>query len=537
MTRRAAKAILIVIGLAVATILVHARSEAQPVQTEICLTNGQKIGVERFEIRDGKFLLYITGSLAPMEFAASTIKGVNIPCQATTAPQLATSPQGATAGQSRFGIHGSNTIGEQLMPLLVETYELSKSAIKPKVALGLPEEQSISLNSGVVIDLKAHGSGTAMKSLLEGNAVIGMSSRRANDDEAKAIQSKFNLNIRGSGNEHVLALDGLAVIVNPANPIRQLTLFQIAQVFAGQIANWSGVGGVDAPIRVHRRDEKSGTFDTFNSVVLSPQKLKMSPAALAHESSEVLSDEVSRDVHAIGFIGLPYINRSRALSVGETCGISSHPTKFAIKSEIYPLSRRLFLYSLGRPGLPTAAELLDFALSDAAQQKIQEVGFVDQLVDFQDTAEQQNWTQAFTTAPGQFLPAGTQVPVDQAGVFASASSRTQRSSITLRFERSSADLDTRAQQDVARLVRYLRSPAASGRQIWLAGFADAEGSWANNLSLAARRATAAAQALQKAGIQVPGNHILSFSYMAPVACNDTDAGRAKNRRVEIWFSS
>ena len=83
-----------------------------------------------------------------------------------------------------------------------------------------------------------------------------------------------------------MALDGLAIVVDPAIPIRQLSLDQIASIFSGQITNWNQAGGKDAPVVVHRRDDKSGTYDTFNSLVLAPRKVKMAAQAKQGDSKD-----------------------------------------------------------------------------------------------------------------------------------------------------------------------------------------------------------------------------------------------------------
>jgi phosphate transport system substrate-binding protein len=123
-------------------------------KTVFCLSNGTQIAAERFETKDGKFYLYIRGSTVPLVYPASQITGVNTACNAV-APVL------------RFGIHGSNTIGERLMPMLIEAYGKKHLNTPPVFKPGKPEEQEITLREGsirkAVIDFRAHGSGTAAK--------------------------------------------------------------------------------------------------------------------------------------------------------------------------------------------------------------------------------------------------------------------------------------------------------------------------------------------------------------------------------------
>jgi phosphate transport system substrate-binding protein len=512
-----------------------------------CMRDGKQIKADRFESRDGKFLLFVAGSVAPLEYPASQIASIGLSCPApgvssapTAALTSAAVPPAQATNEREFGVHGSNTIGERLMPMLIEAFAEKRLSSKPVIKLGAAEEQEMTLTPAggqpATIQLHAHGSGTSAKSLMAGAAQIGMSSRRATEPEVKAVEAASTINLHGSGNEHVLALDGLAVIVSPANPVRQLSLDQIAQIFSGQVTNWSQVGGQNAPIAVHRRDDKSGTYDTFNSLVLTPRKVKPSPAAKAHESSEILSEEVFRDPNAIGFIGLPYVNRSAALQISDVCGLTSRPTQFMVKTETYPLARRLYLYTLGQPKHPMAKDILQFALSSEAQATVREAGFVDQSFELQSEAEQKLWQDSLNANPSGFLPAGKEIPKAAKANFTKALSVSRRTTLVLRFERGSAALDARARQDVERFANFLASPKAREIRFWLVGFADSEGDWLANEKLSAQRAASVAAALRIAGATVPNDRTLAFSYQAPVACNETATGAMHNRRVEIWLT-
>jgi phosphate transport system substrate-binding protein len=512
---------------------------AQNQTTLFCLADGTQINAERFETREGKFLLYVPGSSQPLEYPSSSVKGINVKCDPPAGAPAPAQQAAATGGQ--FGIHGSNTIGERLMPMLIEAYATKKLGAKPTSKLGKSEEQEITLKSAsgtvAVIDLQAHGSGTSAKDLIDGKSIIGMSSRRINPEETAAVTTRFNTNPQLPANEHVLALDGLAVIVNAANPVKQLSLDQIGRIFAGQITNWSDVGGANRGISVFRRDDKSGTTDTFKSLVMSLNKLSFSAGVSAFESSETVSSSVASDADAIGFIGLPYINKNHPLGITSACGISSSPSRFTVKTETYPLARRLFLYTIGVPDDPTARDLLQFALSDEAQATVQEAEFVEQTIEFQDDMDQRQSTQDIVNNPNQGLLPDKDVPREALRGFEALLGAVRRTSLMFRFEQGSADLDTRAQQDVTRLARYLSSPAVAGKKFFIAGFADSKGSWSANRTLAFRRAIQVAKEVERVGgIHVPQDSVLSLSYLAPVACSDSDAGLGKNRRVEIWIA-
>ena len=419
------------------------------------------------------------------------------------------------------------------MPMLIEAYSKQKLGGAPNAKILRAEEQEIALPSAngspVTIELHAHGSGTAAKSLADGKAVIGMASRPLNAEEVKLIEDTHYVDARASGHEHVLALDGLAIIVNPSNPVRELTLEQIASIFSGQISNWKDVGGLDQPILILRRDDKSGTYDTFKNLVLAPTKQEISRNARLFESSEALSEQVLRDQNAIGFIALAYVNKNVPVAIASSCGISNWPSKFSVKMEEYPLSRRLFLYSVGDLEDPVARDLLHFMLSDEAQPVIQEADFVEQAISFQDGDEQSKWVESHT-ADSLAKSAPSEIVDD----FRRLALATRRSSAALRFREGSAALDNKALQDVARLARYVQGNVSAEKQVYFVGFADSNGTWNRNRELAFQRAAHVARELEKLGLRVSKDAVKSYSVLAPAACNDTPAGAAKNRRVEVW---
>jgi phosphate transport system substrate-binding protein len=294
------------------------------------------------------------------------------------------------------------------------------------------------------------------------------------------------------------------------------------------------VSGPDASIVVHARDDKSGTFDTFVSLVLSTTGKPLTADAKRYESSDMLSATVTADRGAIGFLGLPYVNKNHALVIQSGCGLSSAPTRYSIKTEEYPLARRLYLYTLGVPAEPIAHELLDFALSEPAQATITDAGFVEQSIEIEDAAEQAHYVEGLIARPATGI--GKSVPAEAPGNFARLLGQLRRTSVVFRFEKSGTDLDTLALQDITRLATFLRAGEHTGKRFVVAGFADGNGSWQANLALSAERAQRVAAELRRQGINLPDADIVSFSFFAPVACNDREAGRAKNRRVEIWVT-
>jgi len=476
----------------------------------------------------------VTGPLARFQDGTFAIRGVHGELSLPAANFTCVSP--ACPGSTGFGIHGSNTIGAELMPRLIEAYA-RWHGVRISVANGAPDETRFKLigtdgRTAADIDLKAHGSGTATPGLVSGEALIGMASRPLNAAELAQLEDHGVPDMRRPGSEHVVALDGIIVIVSPANPVSQLSLQQVQGIFAGAISDWSQVGGAPGRINVYARDSRSGTFDTFKTLVLDPGKRDIAPDARRFESSPELSDLVAKDPRGIGFIGFAYGRSAKALALTNDCGMVFFPDVFGVKTEEYPLSRRLFLYtpSLGSfAPQSVAAGFIEYALSLKAQPVIRDAGFIDQAL---DQSNVQSTRVASSRPPAAPDPAPAALMRDIAG--------TSRVSTTLRFRANSTILDNKALNDVdvlAQFLRFLRE-SKSRRRLVLAGFSDTEGSAAKNVALSLERAGVVRQALVR---KDPHNadviDIRGYGPTLPVACNDTEAGRDKNRRVEVWLTS
>jgi phosphate transport system substrate-binding protein len=481
--------------------------------------------------RDGTF--EITGELVSTDgrtiAIASPTAGLIVvetrrfTCQGAACPTL--------DNDDNFSIQGSNTIGAALMPALVEAYAATQSMRLEKRVGASAEEVGLDLMSGTgakvgTIDLRSHGSGTAFPALAKGSAEIGASSRPIKPEEETTI-TDAGLAI----NAHVLALDGILVLVSPDNPVSELTLDQIAGIFSGQITDWSQVGAPAGPITIYARDEKSGTTDTFNSLVLAPRNFKFAPSARREESSTELSDEVAQDPRAIGFVGFAYLRNAKALSIRSACGISSAPTQFNVKTEEYPLSRRLFLYTTSRAASPRAKALLDYTLSDAAQPTILSSGFIDQDFDYLHFRDQPyRIAFAFSEQTDEFN-------LDSLKQLVTLIGEARRMSATYRFEKNDVQLDLKARQDAGRLARYLEKPEMRGKDVLLIGFADSSGPFEANLAVSLARAETVRNAVLAAGgTKIDPRRVIAKASgeTLPVDCNTTPEGRAKNRRVEVW---
>lgn len=409
-------------------------------------------------------------------------------------------------------IHGSNTIGANLAPELVLSWLSSKGYKIVANKITAKEERKITAikkNNKLFIEIQAHGSSTSFKDFAAGKTDVGMSSRQIKIKEVKKLSSLGTLNNKNS--EYVIALDGLPIIVHKNNPLVKLTKDTVREIFSGQITNWSQLGLANGHINVYARDNNSGTYDTFKSLVLG-KKTPLVKGAKRFESNTILSDEVSKDPNGIGFVGLAYIRDSKVLAISDTETRALIPESFSVATEDYVLSRRLFMYIPEINPHPLAQEFVKFATSSAADNIVTDVGFVSQEINGYRVKMPNN-------APEEYRQFAM-------GAF--------RMSLNIRFKSGSIKLDNKAVRDVERLVEYFKLPENKHRKVLLFGFADKNEviPFSSN-SFSVSRADAVADYLAK-------NHIhpirvRGYGHQLPVANNVTELGRYTNRRVEIWM--
>jgi len=241
-------------------------------------------------------------------------------------------------------IMGSDTLGAKMVPQLKEAY----------VAAGNKTD----------FEIAAEGSSQAFTNLLAGTANIGMSSRDAKEEEKNKFTAKGQ-----TLTEHVAGWDMIAVVVNDKNGVRDLTLKQIEGIFTGDIKDWSEVGGAAGKISVYTRNTASGTYKTFQKLGMAKRDYGSETKKMA--GNEQIATEVAANVNGIGYVGLAYAGKD-GLRAAKVEGVSAKPKN---KAE-YPLSRKLFYYTIGEP-TGEAKNFLDWAIqSDDAKAIIEKVGFI-----------------------------------------------------------------------------------------------------------------------------------------------------------------
>ena len=435
-----------------------------------------------------------------------------------------------------FTIAGSSTIGLQLMPALIESFAFDRGGeLEVEVISAEQVKYTIFNADGEVystITLALGNSDDAFAALESGAAFIGLSSRRASEGERNRFLRNGKGDLTSAEQERILALDGLAIAVHPRNPIQTLSLDQISDIFAGNIRNWREVGGLNTPINVYRREVDAGATRVFTSLVMDPTRRSLARTAIIEGDNAAVANAVASDENGIGLTNVVDQGNAAALSLRSVCDQIASPTDFSIKTEEYPMSRRMFVYTTSAALPEKARELIEYMNSDNAQAVIENTGFMSQ-----------NVTNISLDDQGRRLAHALMTERDRTALellqeMVAGLLDAERISLTFRFKSGSVDPDNRAIVDIERLATMVRNGDFDGKRLMIIGFADSIGAINENQRLSQARAESIRDVLVEAvGTENLGSvQFTPFGYgkLSPIGCNETEDGRDTNRRVEIW---
>ena len=477
---------------------------------------------ELTEITDNAFT--ITSALGPVTIRRDTVSCAGTGC-----------PDGSGATTEEVRIVGDRALGIGLLPILLGQYAGQKGG-KTTMLETLDGAFLVELSGGEFADRSAikivPGVSTdGISALLDGSAEMALSDRRALTREVRAARNLDLGDLHSKALEQIIALDGLVFLTHPSNSVRSITLADAVLIFSGLITNWSDIGGPDKPITVYTSTPDLGSADVLDTLVMRPKNLKVTPSAVLLGSDRVVADAVAKDPTAFGYARIGNEAPARAMSIRGTCGIQTVPTAFTVKTEEYPLTRKLYLYRTQKPLSDIGQGFSDFLLSDQAQVDVAEAGFIDQAI---ITASPDQQTLRLASAMLIGTDAALQAELRK---MVDALANAQQLSATFRYETGTDSLNARALIDLDRLGALLSSPAYAGKEALFLGFTDTVGDDDLNRELSQERAEQVISALLQIYPKLIDNVRLTavgHGEVMSLACNDTDAGRAINRRVEVW---
>jgi phosphate transport system substrate-binding protein len=229
-------------------------------------------------------------------------------------------------------------------------------------------ENYMKKNAGKKIQVTGGGSGTGISALINGTTDIANSSRPIKSDEVAKVRDRFNV----LPAETAVAKDGVALYVNEANGVTQLTVDQLKSIYQGDVTNWKAVGGADAPIVLYSRENSSGTYVFFKDNVLKGEDYAASAQTLPGTAAVV--NAVSKEKNGIGYGGAAYAKGVKEVKVVGKDGQGYLPSAENVKSGKYPLSRPLFVYTRGK-ATGEAKDFIDYCLSAEGQAIVTQVGY------------------------------------------------------------------------------------------------------------------------------------------------------------------
>lgn len=432
---------------------------------------------------------------------------------------LCSIPSAAAQQAERLRVHGSNSVGAQLMPALVESWLRSigyRQIQRRRVDAATLEISALRDDAPLVVEIGSAGSAAGFADLVRGDAELAMLARAP---DARERDTAWQLGDLSSPDQNfVVALDGARVLVAADNPLASLSVAQLRDILSGRLTRWSQLGGAELPIEVQRNAERSGLGDFLRERLPLPATMQ-AVSQRVHPSLADAAQAVVGHPAALAIVGLttPVPPGTRALAIADG-GVAVAPTPASIRGEDYPLVQRYSVYG-GQMMSALGRSLALYVVGPQAQQVVRRIGPIPMQIAADPTRQAQ---------------AGTDTR--QADAYLQAAAGAQRLTTTLRFSLQSLNsmFEARSAQDLDRLIAFMHQPAMRGRALGVIGFATPD--TANRLypTIASNdRADVVAAYLSQRGIVVKRARGLGAA--RPLVGGEDGAAKARNERVEIWL--
>ena len=327
----------------------------------------------------------LTGRLVSHDQAQYVIEG-RLGTIAVPADQVICEGEGCPAPtdiSTRMRIVGAPDMLRAALPEFLDAYSLAVDTdiLRDETEDGRPIYRLMSFEGETVVEavLDPADAAATFDALASGEAALGLVGRRISPAEAAGMGSEDIAAFEELGLERIIGYDGIVAVVGSEVPVRTLSLQQLAQIYSGQITNWSALGGPDMPISTFTREPGSGVRALLDELVMFPAGAAVGENVITVDSDRGVVRAVETFRNGIGMTSVTELNGLRAVAIPDVCGRAIMPSAASVKTGIYPLSKPVYLY--GAPSeLPVHARgLMDFAVTSVGQQVLRATGYVDML--------------------------------------------------------------------------------------------------------------------------------------------------------------
>lgn len=464
---------------------------------------------------DGEYLRLET------EFGQLTLDARGLTCEGPGCPLL-------SSGVIEARIEGAAVIADTLLPPVLDAFAATQGLTLERRPEG----------DAVLYDLSDPGAGGPVMRLR-----VRASSGDAGLMALVTGEADLALSLMPMAGEdlwlHVLALDAFVPAVSALAPAGRIDMAGMLAMLDGAPAAWPGRDADAGPVQLHMPHPALGEQHALIARLVTLGVVEMATPAALHPTTRAQAAAIARDPRAFGILLRSQIGDQplRSLALSESCGLQLRADPFSLKAGDYPLVQPLYAIQM-RTRLPLRLrQLLDFFGEPAAAAAIRAAGFVEtgpDSVPAVDLGER---------LIGSLLdPASQSDPAFAAELrrLAALMQQTRRLSVAIRFEPGTAEPDATSRVLIRQLGRAIESGGFDGQEIVLVGFTDTIGNPDANRRLSRQRAEAVRRDLiEAAPLRDPGSVALradGYGPLLPVACNDSEWGRALNRRVEVWLA-
>lgn len=464
------------------------------------------------------------------DFGVLTLDGSGVNCDGPGCPDL-----NSFYPIVRFS--GDGAVSASLLPALVSAFA-ARHGYNTEVSI-TPTKYSVVLTDTAAgqpaaqIDLSHTSSEEGFADLVSEDTDIVVSSREANAMEKDVAKSAGIGDLSDPVRARVLGLDAIVPIVSPSNPLSTISLKSLEQLLTGDVQNWSEIGGQDAPISLFLDPAIVESGSPLLELLPAITSENLTPKAVTFPTTQAAVEAIEHDPYGVAFGRLSTVGRVKVLGLTGDCGFRTDVVSADVKTEDYPLTQPLFLYTPARRLPKIARDFLDYVLSPAAQIVVARSPFVDQGIEeltFRDHGRR------FANA---IRHAGDEITLGDLQSVADDLYGARRLSLGFRFKGGTARLDAQSRSNVQLLSQLVAAGVYDGKELIFAGFSDGQGPAAANERLSEKRAGAVRNSVLAAlgDAAEPGffqTLVRGFGEAMPLACDDVAWGRSLNRRVEIW---